>query len=224
MVTRKEKLRATQFLADRLEQSEFYEIRKRDDTMVLVREKHVEAEEAKTIKVVIPNVLGSIEDFRQSYRASREQGLYVAPMFYKDGKTSFVRMVERNLSWRTEKSLKNYTAQQINQMLHLRGIEKTVLEQFGDELAYYQPGTANLQESLRIFEMGSVDLDYSHVGPGDQGYGFVEDRESIDYKLPEEIEAVTGAARVTFAGRQPDLYRHAWLAPLDEERVPFPPS
>ncbi len=217
MVSKKEQRRAATFIAERLEQAEFYEILRKDDTTVVVREKYDDdGEVLKTIQVVIPNVSGTIEDFEQDYRTSRQQGLYVAPVLYKDGKTAFVRMVERNPSWRREKSLKNYTSQQINRMLHLRGIEKAVMGHFGDDLLYYQPETADLQESLRRFELGSVDLDYSHLSPGDSGYGFATDRASVDYKLPEEAATIVGAARFTFADRQPDYLRRAWLVGLDK--------
>lgn len=219
MITRAQKSRATQFIAERLEQSEFYEILNRDERSVLIREK--EADEPRQIKIVIPNFIGSIGAFQQGCRTYRELGIYVAPIFYKDGKTAFVRMVERNLSWRTEKSLKNYSPQEINQMLHLRGIEKAVMGRWGDELAYYQPETTNLEESIRIIELGAVELDYSHIEADHQAYGFVRDRESIDYKLPKEIESITGAARVRFAERQPDHYRQSWLA-VEGHDISFP--
>jgi len=212
MVSTKEKQRAIAFIAGLLEHSENYAILSNSKSGVLVQEKY--SDDSKTINVILANASPSIDSFEELYRASRQSGLYTAPVFYKDRKTAFVRMVDRNRSWRTEKSLKNYSRQEINQMLHLRGIEEAVMNHFGDELAYYQPETTNLEQSIRKFNLGAVDLDYSHVDRDHQAYGFVKNRESIDYKLPDEKEKITEAAIITFNEQQPDYLRRAWLSSL----------
>lgn len=215
MVSQTEKRQALQFITQLLEQSEGYAILRKSESEVLVQEKHADGEEdPKTIKVVLANALSSIDSFDELQRASRHRGFYTAPILYKDGKTAFVRMVDRNRSWRTEKSLKNYTRQEINQMLHLRGIEKAVCQYFGDEVAYYQPETANLEKTIRIFQLGPVNLNYSHIDRDHQAYGFVQNRESIDYKLPQEIKVISDAAIIIFAEQQPDYLRRAWLTSL----------
>ncbi len=207
MVSKTEKQRAMRFIAELLEHSENYAIESTSDKEVQVQEKH--ADDNKRIKVVLANALSDINAFNDFYATNHQKGIYTAPVLYKDGKTAFVRMVDRNSSWRTEKSLKHYSRQKINQMLHLRGIEKAVMEHFGDELTYYQPETTNLEESLRLFNLAVVQLDYSHIGRDHQAYGFVQDRESIDYKLPQETERIKGAAIITFTGQQPDPYCRA---------------
>lgn len=208
MVSPKDKQRATQFICDRLEESGLYVVQQRTDRAVEVKEKPEAEEVPRTFKAVMANFFTG-EKFEQGLDHNRAQGIYVAPVLYKDGKTAFVRMVDRNKSWRTDKSLKLYTPQQINQMLHLRKIEKVILETFGSTLRYYQPETETLEESLRDFQMGAVQLDYSHIGPGDYGFGFVRDRDSIDYKLPENVENITGPARLELAKRQPEFYKRA---------------
>lgn len=216
MIPQEEVGQAMNFIAQLLEQSEGYAILKKTENGVLVQEKHAEGEEdPKTIKVVLANALPNIDSFDEFHRANRQNGLYTAPILYNDGKTAFVRMVDRNRSWRTEKSLKNYTRQEINQMLHLRGIEKVVMEHFGDELTYYQPRTAHLEETIRIFQLGPVNLDYSHIDRDHQAYGFVQNRESIDYKLPQERKVISNAAIITFAKQAPDRYLRALLAALE---------
>ncbi len=211
MVSQKDKQQATKFICDRLEGSGLYVIQQRTDRVVEVREKP-EVETPGTFKVVIANFF-SAEEFELSLGYHRTQGIYIAPVLYKDGKTAFVRMVDRNISWRSDKSLKRYLPQQINQMLHLRKIEKVILEQFGQTLRYYQPKTENLEESIRSFQMGSVHLDYGHIGPGDPGYGFVHDRKSIDYTLPVNVETITGAVRLRLFS-QPDSYRRARIVSI----------
>lgn len=213
MVSRTQKHRAVDYICERLEESGLYSIRRKDYQSASIVEKPEAREQPRKIKVIIPNFLDAIGSFDYIHRFCRERDIYLAPIFHKDGKTAFVRMVERNRSWRMDKSLKEYDGQEINQMLHLRGMEKAVMEHFGDEMTYYQPETANMEESLREFELGSVHLDYSHIGYGDPAYGFVENHDSIDYKLPEETEVITGAAEFVFTIQQPDLYRRAWITP-----------
>ncbi len=210
---KKQSLQCLEYVCHRLEESGLYHIQKRNHLSVDALEKAGEGEKSpRTIRVMIPNFVKTIDLFEQGCQACREKGIYLAPVFYKDGETAFVRMVEKNPSWRSDKSLKRYSLQKINRMLHLRGREKAVAELFDSKLAYYQPETVGLAESLRTFELRPVEFDYSHIRYGDQAYGFAEDRPSIDYKLPEETESITGAAKFVFASQQPDFYRRARLA------------
>lgn len=202
MVSHQEKNQAIQFICKRLEDSGLYLIRKLSRLEILAEEKSDLNEEPKKVGLILANFFPTIRHFQDYYHQNKESQIYTAPVLYKDEKTAFVRMVERNLSWRQDKSLKNYTEQEINQMLHLRGIEKAVGELMGEqiekELIYYQPSTERLEESLRLFSLQPVDLDYSHIGPEDQGYGFVQDRESIDYKLPREVEILGPAIQFDY--------------------------
>ena len=74
-------------------------------------------------------------------------------------------------------------------MIHLRDLEKAVLNMPGGKLAYYQPETVRLEEGIRIFEMKRVALDYTHIRPRDPGYGFALDTVSKDYKQAVQIGA-----------------------------------
>ncbi|MEM4263805.1 MAG: hypothetical protein QW666_02830 [Candidatus Woesearchaeota archaeon] len=213
MVSRNEKLRAMNFICRILQNSGLYVIQRTSPEHIVVVEKTEINPQPRTISVPIPNFLGKIDNFHELFEQNQRQGRYTAPVFYKDGKTAFVRMVERNMSWRTEKSLKNYSPQTINQMLHLRGIEKAVIDDFlSNKLTYYQPVSERLEESIRTFEMKTVEFDYSHIGPGDSGYGFVEDRESLDYKIPVEVESFKDRARFGFA-KNDTYWRRARLRP-----------
>jgi len=200
MVSRRDKNRAVTYICGLLEESGLYVIQRADiERGVRLREKADVREEPRNISVLIPNFMGRIDNFTSACQSNVMDSVYTASVLYKDGNSAFVRMVERNSSWRTNKSLKRYTPQQINQMIHLRGIEKRVLDSFPeDRLAYFQPETERLSESLKEFDLTPVILDYSHVDRFHQAHGFVEDRESIDYKLPVETEVIMGSGKIVF--------------------------
>ncbi|MBS3126877.1 hypothetical protein J4228_01790 [Candidatus Woesearchaeota archaeon] len=197
MVSQKEKQQTTQFICDRLEDSGLYVVQRRELGHLLVKEKN-DVEKPKTIDVIIPNFLGPVKNYTKAFRQNAINIIYTAPVLHKDGETAFVRMVDTNMSWRTDKSLKRYSPEEINRMLHLRKIEKEVLVSFDNPLTYYQPETDRLPQSLRQFKLTPVLLDYSHIGPEHHGYDFVEDRESIDYKLPQGSECITSAVRFNY--------------------------
>ncbi len=216
MVSRSNKNQAVQYICDRLEDSGLYVVQRKEDTNILIRERPPVRPTPRGINIVVANFVQPVKAFKRMCHSNEARDIYTAAVLYKDGKTAFVRMVDRNPSWRTEKSLKNYSAEQINHMLHLRGIEKAVLGEFGRTLRYYQPETERLPEGLRKFRLDPVELDYSHIEPGDPSYEFVENRESIDYKLPEEIPWDKPAAGILFSS---DSWRKVcWLEPA--ERAP----
>ncbi len=161
----------------------------------------------------------TLPQLKQEQEGNRQQGVYTAHVFYKDGEISFARVVDRTPSWRMEKSLKNYTPQQINQMLHLRGLEKEVLNGYLSELVYYQPKTERLDESLRMFELKEVRFDYSHLRQGDAGYGFARNGTSIDYKLAEDKKLEYLAGKFKFLKEQPDRLYRAWLYPAEKKET-----
>jgi len=124
-------------------------------------------------------------------RSNQQQEIYPCSVFYKDGKTAFVRLVDNEAS-RSEKSLKHYNP---HELIALREKEKESIKIFGSELQYYQPESLGLSESIRIYDMGDVELDYSHIRPGDQRYDFVENKISDVYKLPQLESTITEAAK-----------------------------
>ena len=213
MVRKKEKIGTVQFICDRLEDSCQYNILRSNENGLLVAEKPEIAENPRNISVFVANFLGPIKEINGAFQRNRSRQVYSAPVFYKDGKTAFVRMVEKNKGWRTDKSLKRYTPQEVNQMLHLRGKEKAVMKLFGKKLTYYQPETERLDESLREFSLENVGLDYSHLKPWDPGYNFATNRTSIDYKLPQETATIEPAGRIHFADN--DRLLRARLAPAE---------
>ena len=214
----KERRRVVGFLTARLEDSLKYDVRKITDTGVLVAEKTALVETPRVIDVVLANGISSAKDFEKRYRENARSQVYTAPILYKDGITAFVRMVERNPSWINDKSLKNYTSQQINQMLHLRKIEKTIMTSWGKVIQFYQPETERLQESIRDVKLDRVLLDYSHIDPSHDAADFVSDRWSVDYKLPEDVSIILRDASVGFKPR-PD---HYWRGKLERVTPAYP--
>jgi hypothetical protein len=199
MVNAREKKHALEFIWQKLEISGRYLLSEMRNEGLIVQEDPKRVDEPKTIEVVVANFLPKAEALNTCLEWNSGHDTYTAPVLYKDGNTAFVRMVERNSSWRLDKSLKHYGSQRINQMLHLRKIEKMILERWGlDNVVYLQPETPHLEEGLRSFKFHPVELDYSHIRPGDQGYGFVQDRESVDYKIPEEKENIEPAAQFKY--------------------------
>lgn len=215
MVSQKEKKQATEFICGKLEDSVLYIVQRCLPGEIIVKEKPEVREQPRTICTLIANFSQPIAEFERLFQRNQQDLVYTVPVFYKDGKTAFVRMVDRS-AWREDKSLKKYTSQEINQMIALRGIEKAVMQYWGNELVYFQPKTAQLQESLREFKLKTVYLDYSHLMPDDPGYDFAENRDSIDYKLPEETDKKFPAVRFAFYQKGDDYFKRAILSPAEK--------
>ncbi len=190
MVDKKQKTRMIEFIAGSLDGSGLYKIIIQENSHILVAEKLEVREQPKTIDVLAHNYHRTMRDLRNTLGYNRSQCIGTAHIFYKDGETFMVRLGVRG-NIKDPRSLKLYTKQQIDAMTHLRDLENAVLKMSGGELAYYQPKTERLEESIRIFEMVRVALDYSHIGRGDPGYGFARNTVSKDYKEARQIEATT---------------------------------
>ena len=226
MVSQREKKQAVQFICNLLENSDCYQVLSKTEQSIDVQETPEVRAEPHRIEVIVPNFLENVLQYSLGYASNASQEVYTAPIFYKDGKTAFVRMVDRNSSWRTDKSLKQYTLQQINQMLHLRGMEKEVLHGFKDSLSYYQPPSERLDEAVVDFSLEAVLFDYSHIPLCDERRDFilrdcflqsngsrkVPVKYSEDYRLPEKISQATEAAGFIYD----DQALLAKLAPADK--------
>ena len=199
MASRRQKNSMIEFIVGKLEDSRLYQIISRDHEQIMVS--NLLKNNPSCTQILAHNKKRRLVDLEEAINANYHQGIYTAHVFYKDGQISFVRMVDTNMSWRADKSLKRYSPLQINQALHLRGIEKAVMGKTGlTQLIYYQPETARLKESLRIFEMKEVILDYSHL-KDTEDYRFVYHRDgqpAIDYKFPVDKGRLEPAAKLTY--------------------------
>jgi len=190
MVSKENKRKMADFIASRLEDSNLYNIIKKDNSHLLVAEKPDINDNPQSIVIINHNYKRTFNELKEMQSKNRDNWIYTAHLFYKDGENFMVRLGKRGHFKGDERSLKNYTKEERDAMLHLRDLEKAVLNSGYPELSYYQPETDRLSESIRIFKMKDVELDYSHIKRGDAGYGFVKDSLSVDYKLPEEIMSI----------------------------------
>lgn len=182
MISRQQRAQMRRFVLDRIEESGRYDIRRQDDAGIQLRQKDELFTNPSTIYVVLHDRKMTLNQYRAISSSNREQKIRTANIFYKDGETFMVWLGRRGHWKGDERSLKNYTKEQRDRMIHLRGLEKEVLNnQDIKALAYFQPETTHLPMSLRGFYMGTVELDYSHLQDD-----FAKDGPSIDFKLTEE--------------------------------------
>lgn len=149
----------------------------------------VQTEKGALVYVALHSIQMTFDEFDNLNRRNLSRGIYTAHVFFKDGKLFHVRLGAKGNFKSDDRSLKKYTKEEINRMIHLRGLEKKALDLQRDtnNLIYYQPRTERLEEALREYNLGHVILDYSHVDIKHQAYGFVKNRESIDYRIANEV-------------------------------------
>ncbi|MBT7902901.1 hypothetical protein HN587_03485 [Candidatus Woesearchaeota archaeon] len=230
MVSRAEKNKMMKFMVHRLEESGLYVIMNQDHEHLVVREKPEEVETPKTIYVVGHNRRRTSDELATLQGTNRSQGVYTAHVFHKKTvhtdpkKDFFIRLMDVSAA-RYDKSLKNYTWDAIQAMLYLRGLEKDVGQAYLQMLNYYQPETARLDESVRVFKLDPVNLDYSHLDGktridnlGREVPVFrPQDGPSIDYKLPNEtidhrvISTSPAKLVILKPEHQPDHRYRAWM-------------
>ncbi|MBT5021959.1 hypothetical protein HOK51_03000 [Candidatus Woesearchaeota archaeon] len=212
MVSAKDKNRMVQVLTDLLENSGTYSIKQSDNEKILVVEKKEIRENPRKIFVMSHAKKRTKSEINGQISHNQKNNIYTAHAFFKheEDDISFVRMVKKNKGWRQDKSLKKYSEQDINRMIHLRGIEKWILCDFY-QLTYYQKESTRLEECVKTYKLNKVTFDRTHLRPGDPGYGFAAmHEESKDYKLPELTELISGAAGFKYLKNQNPLYR-AWI-------------
>jgi hypothetical protein len=213
MVKKAEKQRMSQVVTARLEDSRRYDIKESDEGHILVAQRADLVENPSEIYVVLHNRKMTLSEYRRLLGQNRANDRHTGNVFYKDGK-----MFKVHLGWRSHfkgdaRSLKEYTTQEKNDMVHLRGLEKAVLDsQTGSNmLIYFQPQTNQLAEGIRGYDMREVILDYSHL-PRDhpaRGHG----GPSIDYKIAaEKFYLEQGGVVLTSAGN-----RMATLTPQNSQ-------
>ena len=209
MVRAEQKKQMSGFITGLLEESGLYNILEQNDSNILVVERPDLVDNPKTIDVLAHNYRRTKDELRGVVISNNSEGISTAHIFYKDDETFMVRLGGKG-NIKDERSLKDYSKQQIDSMTHLRDIEKIILGLSGGDLSYYQPETERLEESTRTFQMRNVRLDYSHIGRENPGYGFVHNKVSDDYKLPVEIASTNVAIRLV-----PGANNYARIEPIE---------
>ena len=201
MTKQNEKKRMMQFIINRIEEANKSKIITAEPDHIVIAKKEITNNQK--LYIFLHNKKTTERDYRNSLTRLTQEHYLISNIFYKDGKIGMVRLGQRANLKGDDRSLKRYNKNERDKMIHLRQLEKIVLniqqnekialniQQKANFLAYYQPETERLQESIRIYQMQPVHLDYSHIQPGDDGYGFVQNRESTDYKIAEELLSIT---------------------------------
>lgn len=215
MASQQQKKQTLEYLADKLQQTALYSIhRSTNNRSLSVSESTSYSDQPKIIDIVIPNFFNRVADFKEFLYQNRNRDIHTSPIFYKDGTTSFALLQDTPKFWEHDQTLKRYTADQKHSMLNLRDMERFILENFGKDVTYYQPQTSRLQESVRVFTLGDVHLDYSHIPPEDPKYSRVQNRVSLDYKLPVE-KPTLGPALALESFSEHDPYKRARLVSME---------
>ena len=206
MVNQKDKKTAVRHLTNLLENSNLYTILTNSNFSVKVQEKTRTNGPVRTIDTIIANFQGTTNELKSHLNQNRRNQVYTATIFYNDHSTAFVRMVQHEAA-RIDKSFKLYTVPQIRSIISLRDKEKEMVKHYSTkELTYLTPLAVASTGTIEIIRLNPINLDYSHIKPGDTGYGFVQNREAIDYKLPETINHISNAIQFRFYPNDP-LYR-----------------
>ncbi len=189
MVSKKEKEKMLVFIIGGIEESYMYDIKEADNSHILVAQKPDLFENPAHIEVLLHNEKTKLKDYERRISKNSIDGVFTADVFYKNEKDFMVRLGGKASFKGDYRSLKRYSKDELDKMIHLRGLEKSALEsQMGNPfLTYFQPETARLDEGLRGYQMKDVHFDYSHIEEGDHGYGFARPSTSKDYKIAEEI-------------------------------------
>lgn len=136
--------------------------------------------------------------FRNVYRSIASSGQFdsIAYVFFKDGKTFFRSAMDPSTGLENKRykkdhglSLKNYTNDQLRQMIELRPEENAIFDVRNGWIQYYQPQSERLEEGIATFHFGPVILDYSHI-PHDQFQP--TNTESVRLKLWDKTAINTG--------------------------------
>lgn len=212
MPNKEQRKRMVEFIASQIEMAGIYDIVESSESHILAARRPSEIEPQRKIYVVAHNRQMTVDEFRDVYRQNLVNGYHTANVFYKDGETFMVRLGKRGRI-KDERSLKNYPKEQIDSMIHLRKLEKIVLNVYGPDLVYYQPETERLEECLRMYEMQPVQLDYSHILKHDQRRGFVRDDVSKDYRIAAETGKITQGILFGFK-KYEDKDKRAVILPL----------
>lgn len=188
MVLKKEKERMLEFILEKLTKSEKYDWVKDPKYPVITLKENYGSE--RKFAVIMQAGDMTCDEFKLYEMKAIAKGYQgVAQILFKDGKIGMVRL-GYSANTRRNKSLKNYSKDCLDRMIHLRSLEKRELERTGKYLLYYQPESERLRESIRLFEASDVELDYSHLDRYDSGFGFAKNHVSDDYVITKELESM----------------------------------
>jgi hypothetical protein len=113
-------------------------------------------------------------------------------VFYKDGKNFFRNPQSQSndlqgirSKFEEDRSLKNYSPEDLSRILELRPVEKLILNKRIGRLEYYQPDSKRLEECIKGFGLKPVTLDYSHLSEKER-FGPVQRQSKTLYLIEDE--------------------------------------
>ncbi len=196
IVTKAQRQEMSNYVANLLENSEKVKILYKFTDDIIVQSN----ETGKQCQIILHGKKRKTEELTSIINRNIEYGKYTGNIFYKDNENFHVRL---GFQAKKRKSLKKYQDENKTpfKILHLRALEKLILEKqsrikdMGNVLTYvltyFQPETDRLKQSLRLYEMQPVELDYNHIPETDQKFDYVENKESTDYKIAEHLTDIT---------------------------------
>lgn len=189
MVKKEDRQKMQKFLINRLEEAEKYMIVKSDTSHILLAQKPDLVENPLMCYILLHNNKLTEKDYQNIVNNNALQGIYTSTVHFKDGILNYVPAAAKGHLKNHGKSLKHYSPQEINKMIKLRTPEKKTLEYLSPSriVNYYQPESSNLEEAIKGTELKNVKFDYSHLRPGDPGYGFsISGTTSKEFKIADE--------------------------------------
>ncbi len=163
-----------------------YQIRKPNDLFFVA----IDPKSSQETVVMVHTGHDTLPKVNELEKQIRQVGKLQAHVFYKADDKYLLRIAGRE-ALRANKSFKRHV-EDLNDIVHLRGLEKHALENSSNVLAYYQPKTERLPQGVRLYQMNPVILDYSHL-PEDHISQIAHGSHSIDYKIAKEIAKPEGA-------------------------------
>ncbi len=198
--------RALDYVCKLLQDSGNYEIGARTHRLAEVVEQPYQ--NPKPYTILVANAYRSREQFQDAVAREQARERHVAPLLYKDGKTAFVRLLDRT-NIRRDGSLRRYSEDELQKTLWLRDLEDTVLTLCSNPVAYYQPPTGRLEEGIRLFELKDVTHNYDHLQPGDKGYQKARSGRSLTRKIAVERGRIAPAAELVPSINSMAIFRSA---------------
>ncbi|GEM_PF-3360367 len=173
MVLKKQRERMKEYVSEKLENSGIYIVKDISEDCLKLEPNP----DGEVYLFLHSNPNGS-RDFEHKLNRLIYNGNYVTNIFYKNGEDFFRQLTDREKFILRDRSMKNYSFNEISRMIKLREKEQKILHFSGDRrLVYYQPDNSEfggrLEEGLVSFELKPIFASYSHRNRDDKGYDFI---------------------------------------------------
>ncbi len=172
-----------EFVAERLSASKLFEVTELRENYLTAMESPVWTERPRKAFIFLHTGGITLDEVSAVWREKRDhEQMHIGHIFLKDAGLYFVGLSKQTARIASKRSLKKYHHDTINEMVHLRGLEKMVLNSGHGMLTYFSSGhRCGLQ--LSTYSMQNVHLDYSHLPSKDILSDDPETRRKEELKL-----------------------------------------